>query len=455
MTSSLHYKDEIIDLLAERANVAQFVSFSPSLEQRYSRVAGLPRNHRFSSIAGAAVALLSRTAEQSVNIRTFDPASPKSREFIYGLKSPPLVEREVRRLAATGLYTIINETIDVGDGGVSGVALGDVMEFAPDDTPRCVEKPGTAAFPRKLGLRCLETVYGFPVQLDFPRTTRVEFSLHPVRRGIRQDHTIIWELEEVGSTEGQADLRWPNRFSELIGDKAFGLLVADLHGLPVPRTTVISRRLAPFSFGRTTGTGEPWIRTSPRVQIPGKFTTKRGWLDPFELLLKEDPDGTQLSSVLAQEGVDATFSGAAIGAVSDSGPEITIEGTAGFGDEFMVGRKDRTVLPEDVISSIQSLYRRAFRKFGYVRFEWVVSNRQSWIVQFHRGASPSSGRTIVRGSPANYIRFDVTRGLEELRSVASKAAAKGDGIILVGNIGITSHFGDILRKAQVPSMLEN
>jgi hypothetical protein len=33
--------------------------------------------------------------------------------------------------------------VDIEDGGVSGVAYGDMLEFAPGDTPRYVEKPGT------------------------------------------------------------------------------------------------------------------------------------------------------------------------------------------------------------------------------------------------------------------------------------------------------------------------
>src|SRR5205085_475757 len=157
------------------------------------------------------------------------------------------IVENVRRLAASGLYTILNETIDVRDGGVSGVVLGDIIEFAPGDTPRCVEKPGTAALPREAGTRLLKTVYGFlPAVAAYGHTTRVEFSLHPLRRGSRQDHTIIWELESVGASRAKADVRWPNRFSSFIGDKAFGLLIADLFGLPVPRTTVISRAIAPF-----------------------------------------------------------------------------------------------------------------------------------------------------------------------------------------------------------------
>ena len=449
----MHHKDEILDRLAERANVAQFVSFSPELTQRYSRVSGLPANHTFSSISEAVVALLERSVESSVNVRSFDPLDPKSREFVYGIKRASEAENVVRRLAGEGLFTIVNETIDIHDGGVSGVALGDIIEFAPDDTPRCVEKPGTASFPRDLGQTFLKTIYGFGAPTEYPATTRVEFSIHPLRRGFRHAHQIVWELEDVGASSARAEVRWPNRFSQLIGDKVFGLLVAHLYGLPVPHTTVVSRRLAPFTFGRATGTREPWIRTSPRVQVPGKFTTQRGWLDPFKLVYREDPEGDALASVVYQEGVDARFSGAAIAAETPDGPALTVEGTAGFGDEFMVGMKPRTLLPATIRRSVERLYEKAFDQLGYVRFEWVAAQRRLWVVQLHRGASPSSGRTIYPGTPLWYVDFEVSDGLEALREMVGRVQPNGVGIRLIGDVGITSHFGDVLRKAQIPAVI--
>ena len=63
----------------------------------------------------------------------------------------------------------------------------------------------------------------------------------------------MWEYETSDSAPASANLAWPNRFSRHIGDKAFGLLVADVMGLQVPKTTVLARRVAPFSFGEPTG----------------------------------------------------------------------------------------------------------------------------------------------------------------------------------------------------------
>src|SRR4029453_19591588 len=97
--------------------------------------------------------------------------------------------------------------------------------------------------------------------------------------------------EPAGPARLGARLTWPNRFSRFLGDKVFGLLVADLLGLPVPATTAVGRRVAPFSFGRPTGSGERWLRTCPAEPVPGRFLTQRGRRRPFAPLAVEDPSG--------------------------------------------------------------------------------------------------------------------------------------------------------------------
>src|SRR5262245_40216809 len=110
-TNSSLLKDSVLDRLAETANIAQFASFDPTLRQRYVRIRGYEANYPFSSVPMAVRALL-KTAG-SVNIRSFEPERSKSREFVYGLKSEAEVVSEIERLADNGLYTIINETVDV------------------------------------------------------------------------------------------------------------------------------------------------------------------------------------------------------------------------------------------------------------------------------------------------------------------------------------------------------
>jgi len=447
-----HFKDAGLERLAETANVAQFASFAPGADARlrFSRIFEEDSRVRQRGLDGLADLLLSRSAEHSVNVRSFHPEQPKSHDFIYGLKNTDDVIANVRRLASAGLYTIVNETIDVNDGGVSGVAASGIIEFAPGDTPRAVEKPGTASFEYELGLSVLETVYGFKPSLPFESTLRLEFSIHPLKRGFRNEHTIIWEIEKVEAICLEAQLVWPNKFSRFIGDKAFGLLIADALGLPVPHTSVVGRHVAPFSFGRRTETQEYWTRTAPVEQVPGHFTTQRGWLDPFKLLSKEDPDGVSIASVLSQEGVDAVFAGAAL--ETETG-DIVIEGVKGTGDAFMQGREAPALLPDQVGRDVAELHREARKSLGPLRFEWVHDGSRVWIVQMHRGTSASSGRTIYPGHPLVEHEFPVSEGLEALRRLIATFDPARDGVVLLGEVGLTSHLGDVLRRARIPSRI--
>jgi hypothetical protein len=447
-----HYKDEVLDDLARRGNIAQFVSFAPGPDPtlRYAHIRGAEIGDE-APLHEAAEALLKASAEGSINLRSFHPHQPKSHEFIYGITSGTRSADEVRRLSAKGLYTILNETVDVLDGGVSGVAYGGLIEFAPEDTPRCVEKPGVASLPRALGMRILRTVYGFLPSLDYGDAVRVEFSIHPLRRGLRAEHTIIWEEEEIdGLALAPGSLTWPNRFSRFIGDKAFGLLVADAIGLRVPFTRVVSRRIAPYEFGVRTNTDEYWVRTAPFEPIPGHFTTRRGWIDPFELLEREDPEGELVPAVLSQEGVPAAHSGAAF-----VGPDgAIVEGVAGEGEAFMQGDQPPRDLPIRVIRDVKAALNAASQHLGPVRVEWVHDGDELWIVQLHRGSAPSTGLMIYPGTPKTEHAFDIANGLEALRGLVDAIAGTGDGIVLNGAVGLTSHFGDVLRRGRVPSRIE-
>ncbi|HSR68976.1 MAG TPA: hypothetical protein VLU25_13645 [Acidobacteriota bacterium] len=450
MAQQGHFKDEILERLSGSANVAQFVSFAPDLSQRFLRLRGRSPDHRFLSLPEAAAAMLNASPERSVNIRSFQPDSPKSREFIYGCRAADEAVAHVQRMAGRGLYTIVNETVDVEDGGVSGVCYGELVELAPEDTPRCVEKPGTVSLPRQWAWRLLETVYGFRPQVPADEDLRVEFSVHPLRRGYRNGHTVIWEVEEAGHPPAALYPSWPNRFSRFIGDKAFGLLVAALLDLPVPLTTVVSRKVAPFTFGRRTGTQEVWIRTCPIEQVPGHFTTERGWRDPFQLMQTEDPQGGSIASILSQQGVLARYSGALI-CQKDGRP--LIEGVQGFGDLFMKGGAAPQQLPSQVENKVHELYKGISSRLGPVRFEWVHDGTRTWIVQLHRGTVEGQGQVIYPGQAEKEHRFPVERGLEELRELIEQVRGTGEGIVLEGHIGVTSHFGDVLRKAEVPSRL--
>lgn len=447
-------KDRALDHLAERINVAQFVSFSPrpsGPKQEYARVLGLEPNHRFADLRSALSTLIERSPERSINLRSFMPGDPQSKEFIYGVTSLDRAESEARRLSGEGLHVIANETVDVNDGGVSGVVMEDVVEFAPDDTPRCVEKPGTASLPRAIAERLLRTVYGFTPDIHTRHESRLEFSIHPKARGWRHTHTLGWEYEEVEAEGLTAAPNWPNRFSRMIGDKVYGLLMAYFIGLPVPETTVVNRRLAPFSFGLPTGSNESWIRTAPTEQVPGKFTTVKGWMDPFALLQKEDPGHRGIASIVSQRAVPAEYSGAAL--VSREG-ELIIEGVRGEGDRFMQGSALPTALPETVRKQIEAVEARAGESLGPVRFEWVFDGERVWVVQMHRGATLSSRTVIVPGDASHWETFAVSDGLEALRRKLDELSTD-TGLIVRGEVGLTSHVADVLRRSGVPSKIED
>jgi hypothetical protein len=327
--------------------------------------------------------------------------------------------------------------------------MGNILEFAPDDTPRCVEKPGTASLPRGWGQELLSTVYGFSVFLSVPHASRVEFSLHPRPAGWLRTNILIWEYADQSPPSVLPQLVWPNRFSRLIGDKAFGLLVAQHLGLPVPWTTVISRRVAPFNFGRSTDWNEHWIRTAPPEQAPGLYTTHRGWRDPFILLREEDPEGSRISSVLSQFGVKPCFSGALI--VGAQGGQI-IEGRQGAGDALMLGEALPEKLPESVIRDVRDLYDRAQSALGPVRFELVHDGKQAWIVQLHRGSTETDQMNLTLGQADSWVEFDVTAGLTALRACLTSLPSK-TGVVLKGRIGLTSHLADVIRKAKVPARI--
>lgn len=446
------YKDEVLDALAESGNVAQFVSFRPrerELSQTFCRIAGYPPNHGFPDVASAIAAVLGSSPDGTVNVRSFAPNSPRSQEFVYGIGSIDEVLSVMARLAKAGLCIIANETIDVGDGGVSGVVQGQVVEFAPDDTPRCVEKPGVASLPYLLGMKILTNVYGFRPELSPVPNGRLEFSIHPKPRGWRQTHTILWERETGVSGNPEPGFGWPNRFSRHIGDKAFGLLVANYLGVPVPRTLVIPRRMAPFQFGINTGSLEVWTRTCPAEPQPGFYTTVKGWYDPFTLLAKEDPTGVSIKSVLCQSAVPAAFSGAAI--VTASG-DLLIEGRHGEGDRFMLGLDAPEALPTSVTQDVSKMNSQLTSSLGKIRFEWVHDGEKAWVVQLHCGGTATSQDVLVPGNPTHWISFDIALGLEALRHALDTLPA-GSGLTLVGDIGLTSHIADLTRKAGKPARL--
>jgi hypothetical protein len=206
-----------------------------------------------------------------------------------------------------------------------------------------VETDKITSLPFHLALPVLSRVYGFTPDLPDQKQWRLEFSLHPVRRGYKQTHTIIWEAQTTDVDTLSAKPQWPNSFSSLIGDKVFGLLIAEAIGFCIPKTLVVCRAVAPFQLGQKTGSDVKWLRTAPKVPEPGFFPTVRNWTDPFRLL-KDDID-ERVAAVMIQDEVSPAFSGALLS--RSEGPPI-LEGVAGYGDQFMLGRSVPVQLPQEL-----------------------------------------------------------------------------------------------------------
>lgn len=120
----------------------------------------------------------------------------------------------------------------------------------------------------------------------------------------------------------------------------------------------------------------------------------------------------------------------------------------------MVGEQGVSALPDYVQSAVTDVYKNASGRLGPVRFEWVYDGTQVWVVQLHRGESISAGETIVPGDESTaYIPYQTETGIDGLRALIANHLP-GTGITLVGNVGISSHMGDLLRKANIPSRIQ-
>jgi hypothetical protein len=93
--------------------------------------------------------------------------------------------------------------------------------------------------------------------------------------------------------------------------------------------------------------------------------------------------------------------------------------------------------------------RRSIDSVG--RLRGVIGGNPRWNDASFRDRSV---RTIYPGRASVEHRFRIDNGLEELRELASRLSGTGEGVVLVGNAGVTSHLGDVLRRAKIPSRIE-
>ena len=443
-------KDDRLAAVAATHNVARFVSFSPgrpTVRHLLLDARDPGRRDAATTIEDAVRRLLDLAPDQTVNVRSFRPTQELGNPFERGLGTVDAVVGTVRRLAADGYTTIVNEDIGVDDGGVSGVADGDVVEFSPYDTPRGVERPGHVTASREVALQVLGTVYGVVPDLVGLADRRVEWSIHLRRHGHRGEPRLVWEVGAGGALSGAAP-RWPNRWSRLLGDKVFGLLLADAVGLLVPRVQVVVRDPALlFSFGQRTGTGEVWTRSAPAEPLPGLLRTVPGHVDMFRFMREEDAvHGDVTRALLQQDAVSSQWSGAA--RRSPDGAAV-VEGVRGAGARFMTGDDGPDdAMPDQVRQDVTHLLRDATSALGATDLEWAHDGSRCWLLQIHQGHDQANG-SAERGEPARWLTWRASEGLSRLRDVLTASGADA-GVEVVGHVGLTSHAGTLLRRSGLP-----
>jgi hypothetical protein len=95
---------------------------------------------------------------------------------------------------------------------------------------------------------------------------------------------------------------------------------------------------------------------------------------------------------------------------------------------------------------------QAAATLGPARFEWAHDGDRPWVLQLHLATAAASAATIHLGRATRWHRFDPSQGLGRLRDLIA-AVAPGEGVELTGDVGVTSHAGDLLRRAAIPSRL--
>jgi hypothetical protein len=91
---------------------------------------------------------------------------------------------------------------------------------------------------------------------------------------------------------------------------------------------------------------------------------------------------------------------------------------------------------------------------GTLKIEWAYDGEMVWILQMQLLEITVGGSVVVPGEATRFRGFDVVGGIDQFREFVAQAKAAGDGVVVVGSVGVTSHFGDILRRSGVPSRIE-
>jgi hypothetical protein len=64
----------------------------------------------------------------------------------------------------------------------------------------------------------------------------------------------------------------------------------------------------------------------------------------------------------------------------------------------------------------------------------------------------STVNALVPGDATHWISFETERGLEQLRDLVA-SLEPGAGLLLQGEVGLTSHVADVIRRAGIPARI--
>jgi hypothetical protein len=125
---------------------------------------------------------------------------------------------------------------------------------------------------------------------------------------------------------------------------------------------------------------------------------------------------------------------------------------AGEGETFMKEKSGAERLPSHVTAEVEELFEMAKAILGAIRFEWAYDGQTAWLLQLHRGATQSAGNVIFPGDARQWKAFNPAAGLEVLREMIA-SSGPGDGLMVTGEIGLTSHLADLIRRAGIPAQI--
>lgn len=458
-------RDERMIAISGSANIANFVSFDGSGRLRFARLGTRSlRNSSQVPLKDLLENLLSSVGR--VNLRFFAPGASTGARMVPDVSDLKTLFMTSEQCIAEDGYVIVSEAIALDDGGISGVVVHDVVEFMNGVTPRFVDQ-STSKFPQlptSVGEKMLRAIYGNDVNLLlFDKELRVEFSVHPNPVGHLGRRMIVWDAYHAPASSAlRPMIEWPNVYSDWLGDKLYGLLVADAVGLTVPKSVgwlhprieseheSVFERWTPslgVRFGQDTGSTDEWLRSSPSRRDPGKYPTLKSSskMDPLDWMAQIDPNGRNIRSVVQQQNVRSVYSGAA-----ECGQGATlIEGVAGSGESYMLGRRVPEHIPKPVERNVRLMADQIFAAFGASRFEWAFDGDQTWLLQVNQKFVEDRSPIEVEVEGKKYVDFDPTEGLERLAEVII-VAKEADATVRLGRrVGLTSHVCELLHRADV------